>query len=196
MVKQSKKDKEDLASVTVPVFVDNVVEGMTRLSFMVIDYDDDQVNWNKELEERKIPYITLGPYCVVFKPFGKNEKFYSMNAIKDFIDEVEKETFLIESNHIWMPNTLLSKNPKRGEVYRVNIPLLMRGYQYANNRISENDFLKFCQRNKKLIKFDRQETDAFYSWQEDRISIAKTKHDKLLKKSPKKYQELYLDWKK
>ncbi len=198
MPKHLLKTGEDLESVTAPVFVDSVKKDkdfkMTRLSFLVIDYEDDQINWNKELEERKIPFITMGPYCVVYRPFGKKEKFHSKDMIKNLFNQIEDENFLIESNYIWIPNYLLKSEPKRGDVYRVNIPLLMKGYQYANNKISDEDFFKFCKKNKKHINFEELETEAFHSWGKERISKSIAKHKELYEKSKKEYHKKYLKW--
>ena len=199
MQKHLIKTGEDLEYVTAPVFVDSMKKDrdfkMTRLSFLVIDYEDDQINWNKELERRKIPFITMGPYCVVCKPFGKKEKFHSKDMIKNLFNQIEDENFLIESNYIWLPNNLLKREPKRGDVYRVNIPLLMKGYQYSNNKISEADFFKFCKKNKEHINYEELETKAFHSWNKERISKSIAKHKELYDKSKEDYHKKYLRWK-
>lgn len=194
------ENNRDWKDKTIPVFVDSIKDDsdfqMTRLTFLVIDYEEDQINWHKVLEEKNIPFITIGPFSVLYKPIGKKEKFDSVNTIENTLDIIEKELFIIEYNAVWMPNFIFNKLPARGQVYRIKLPLFRKSYQFTQDRLSEDLFFEFCNEHKADIFFDELETKSFIGWENKRIKVTIDKHKELYDKSEDEYFKQYLKFKK
>ena len=196
MVKRIVQTRKGVKSVTIPVFVDSVKKGMTRLNFLVINYHDEQIDWHRDLDKMNVPYILIGPFCVVCNSIDKKNKFQSIAAIKDFFGIIKNTDFLIETNHIWLPNFLLNEDTERGDCYRIRQDLFIQGHQFAANKISEKEFLGFCKDKEKLVKFEKQEADAFRSWGEEKVAEIRRKRSELFDRSKKEFYKSYLRDKK
>jgi hypothetical protein len=194
MVKQSDRRRAGSRSITVPIFVDSVKTDikMTRLNFLVIAYEDDHINWNRDLEEMNVPYVMIGPFCVVCNPMGRRGKFNSLGAIEDFFGLMRDKDFWIESRYTWLPNSLLRKGTKRGDCYRVDLELLMKGFLFTNGKIPKKEFLAYCKDKKRLVSFEAEEAEAFRSLGEEKVKRIRAKRKDLLERSKKKFDKLYL----
>lgn len=183
----------------IPVFVDSVKKyehfKMTRLIFFSVYYDRDRINWILELMTTGIPFIQIGVHCVIYKPLGEEPKFNSPSVIKRLFSKIRDEMFLIDTDHIFLPNYFFEEPPKRGDVYRLDLTTFQNGFRFANDLIYDDDFDKFFRGKEKKIVRDELETKIFKLWGEEKIDEEKKKHNDLLNESKETYLKHYLDWK-
>jgi len=193
------KNREEHNNKTIPVFVDSVKKNdqfkMTRLIFFSISYDRDRINWIYTLIRKGIPFIQVGIHCIVYKPLGEEKKFTSTKGIRELFSKIRGESFLIDTGHIFIPNHYFKILPMRGEVYRLELHVFLKGFQLANDLIYVDDFDRFFKEQNLKISRDELETKIFESWGQEKNDELKKRHGDLLKKSEAEYHKHYLAWK-
>jgi hypothetical protein len=99
--------------------------------------------------------------------------FRSPDEISGLFDEVEANAGLsIEIEDLWIPVSWLSRGrePERGDVFRLRLPLFQAAYRFRIQDISQEEFLQTEWTGS--VSSSPEETDALRSWAQDRIDDA------------------------
>lgn len=105
--------------------------------------------------------------------------FDSPEVIDGTFGRLEKsgERFL-DLAHIWLPaemfDSVSREGPvKKGDVYRISVPLFTQCYRYATETASEEEWLEACRALATDLKPSPDETLAFRAWRKQEIAHAR-----------------------
>ena len=100
--------------------------------------------------------------------------FRSPDEIAALFEEVEANPGLsIEIEDLWIPVSWLSRGrePERGDVFRLRLPLFQTAYRFRIEDISQQDFLHTTEWTGS-VSYSAEETAAFRAWAQGTIQDA------------------------
>jgi hypothetical protein len=79
----------------------------------------------------------------------------------------------IEIEDLWIPVSWLSqgREPERGDVFRLRLPLFQTAYRFRIEDISQEEFVQATEWTES-VSYSAEETDAFRAWAQGRIDDA------------------------
>lgn len=189
-------NKEPSYSVSVPILVDSKkdhsVFAMTRCAYFTIEYDPVEVAeeadlgelWSLELSGTRVPLVLQSLVGVITGPIDGGDIFSSYKQIDDTLDAIEEHPdLMVGSGDFWLPNWLLEKCHKDGEVYRVGPRLFRLAWQSDNGSLSQDSFEKMCQKLAGEVRHRADEEEAFAAWQQADIAGAREYHQANLQRA-------------
>jgi hypothetical protein len=106
--------------------------------------------------------------------------FESPDVIDGTFERLEKsEERFLDLAHIWLPAEVFdagsgSEPVRKGDVYRISIPLFSQCYRFSTGAMSEEEWLEACRSLAGDLRPSPRETEAFRSWRKQEISHART----------------------
>jgi hypothetical protein len=132
-----------------------------------------------DLRGKKIPFHLIGLSGVIFAPSLEKNRFDSQEEIEKTFTTVEDHPSLFtDINDVWLPNFVLSGPCDRGAMYRIGFKLFLLALQFRENRISGEDFHRFCREYKRMVEFSSKESNAFMKWAEWQLKEAEREYPK------------------
>ena len=186
-------------SRTIPVLIDDVKQldefNMTRCNFFTINPIACVEDWVTILRSKAVPFLLFGISAVLYRPTKQTAQFLSTKSIDRLFHKIEEiDGLVVESEHIWLPNSLFKLNhqsfsPKaeqpyfqRGAVWRVNPTLFQLALLFQKELIDTMAFSDHCriigERDQALVEYSEEETDAFHTWSTEQINAAKENYER------------------
>jgi hypothetical protein len=164
---------------TIPVSLDAVrnLDGtdMARVTYFVIGSEVPEPTWQlRPARASQYSIEVLGLTGVICGPGLRSPMFRSPDEITALFEEVEANAVLsIEIEDLWIPLFWLSRGrePERGDVYRLRLPLFQAAYRFRIEDISQQEFLQTTEWTGS-VSYSAEETDAFRAWAQGRIEDA------------------------
>ena len=168
---------------SIPVMVDdrkNIGEFMmTRAAYFYVEAIESPTDLPIDHNSLTIPLLPLEFSGVLYKPLGEGEYFETPDLIEKLYQEVELyKSFYVDSDNIWIPNTLFNKRPERSEIYRVPFDLFIKLYSLCRDDTSPNAAISRLSDKSDLIRFSEVETIAFSEWTNGIVEEVKSTYPK------------------
>lgn len=171
-------------SVSIPVSVDAIRDvnetPMARATYMIVTSEAPTPGWVVGLRrEVGLPLRVLGQVGVIYRPSRWSTRFRSASQIERLFDLVEANRALsIETEDLWIPTRWMmhGHEPKRGDVYRVDLALFQRAFRFRDEQLSQRSFLETSL--KEQVSFSPDETEVFGDWARRQIELARTSYPK------------------
>lgn len=164
--------------LTIPVIIDDVKDQpgfqMSRCSYFSIASNVPSPDITLD-PRTNLPSIMVGFISVICRPSNRSPLFDKPEKLSGLLERVEKNQGLyVDINDLWLPNFIFDEeNRKRSCVYRIDIELFRLAFNYQNEAISDNDFIKYCRDMKLTADFSPKETKAFFKWGREQIEHAR-----------------------
>lgn len=116
---------------------------------------------------------------VIIKPKDGTDLFDSVKKIDDLFDLIENDnTFYIDTNDIWLPNTFFSYSGRLEveDVFRIPADVFDTALWIQQKNLNREDLLLSCSVHPTGAQFEPLETISFQDWGEKHINIAKSKY--------------------
>lgn len=180
-----------MSTPCIPVLVDDVKTRddfpFSRCIYFTIECDDRATDWVLRIQSMRIPFLMLGLSGIIYAPDATQPFFDTPDDIQRVFDTIEREEALyVDVADIWLPNSVLTEEPKRGDVFRLGYGIFTSAYQFRQDMISRAEFDGICREHRSMIAYSDRETAAFRVWVRKQIMRAK----ELYPKDP----ELALQW--
>jgi len=164
--------------LTIPVIIDDVKDQagfqMSRCTYFSIasNVPSPDITLDRRIN---LPSIMVGFISVICRPSNRSMLFDKPDKISGLLERVEKNQGLyVDINDLWLPNFIFDEeNRKRSSVYRIDTELFRLAFNYQNEIISDEDFIKFCRDMKLTADFSPKETIAFSKWGREQIEHAR-----------------------
>lgn len=164
---------------TIPVSLDAVRDldgtAMARVTYFVIGSEVPEPTWQlRPARASEYSLEVLGLTGVICGPGLRSPMFRSPDEIAALFEEVEANPGLsIEIEDLWIPVSWLSRSrePERGDVFRLRLPLFQTAYRFRIEGISQQDFLQTTEWTGSA-SYSAEETAAFRAWAQGRIEEA------------------------
>lgn len=163
---------------TVPVAVDSVktIESfsMVRCSYFSVENSEPDPGWSMAGHDFDIPFFMTGVSGVITGPPGRGRLFDTPDTLDHLIEVVEKDSALyVDQNHLWLPLGLFSKEPVRGDIYRIDYALFHLAYLLREESLTLDEFLARTQEAQEgfSVRFSEQETQALRDWNDIQIKL-------------------------
>jgi hypothetical protein len=164
---------------TIPVSLDAVrnLDGMdmARVTYFVIGSEVPEPTWQlRPARASEYSIEVLGLTGVICGPGLRSPMFRNADELTALFEEVEANKGLsIEIEDLWIPLSWLSRGrePERGDVFRLRLPLFQAAYRFRIEDISQQEFLQATEWTGS-VSYSAEETDAFRAWAQDRIADA------------------------
>ena len=171
-------------SVSIPVSVDAIRDvdetPMARATYLIVTSEAPTAGWVVGLRrEVGLPLRVLGQVGVIYRPSRWSTRFRSASQIERLFDLVEANRALsIETEDLWIPTRWMvnGHEPKRGDVYRVDLALFQRAFRFRDEQLSQKSFLETSPEGQ--VSFSPEETEVFRDWARRQIEIARTSYPK------------------
>jgi len=175
-------------ALTIPVMIDDIKEQtgfqMSRCTYFSIasNVPSPEITLDRSIN---FPSIMVGFTSVICRPSNRSPLFDKPGKISGLFERVEKNQGLyVDINDLWLPNFLFDEeNRKRSSVYRIDIELFRLAFNYQNEIISNEDFIKYCKQTGLRAEFSPTETEAFAKWGGAQIKHAR----KYYRQNPEKW---------
>jgi hypothetical protein len=177
---------------SIPVLVDSVkiVGGfrMARAAYFYVEATGPLVELTigeQTLADRILP---LGFTGLIHRPNSELEEFGSPELFDQLFRDVEaRGPMYVESDDIWIPISLFSQTPARGDIFRVPYRLFMQLYPHGKDDVSLNIAEEDVEQWVGLVQHSKGETEAYSAWTTQVIRRARESY-------PSR-ESLALDWK-
>lgn len=172
----------EMRRISVPIIIDDVRKNpefpIVRCTFFTIENDMLSPDWKMTLSNHRVSFHLLGLSGVIWKPI-RGVTFSDPSQIEELFGIVERDPELhIGINDIWFPDWLFDEHIKRGEVCRVSENLFRMGYLFRGDRISKEEFLRYCHKFRDNLRLSITETESFRKWSSMQIEHAKETYPK------------------
>jgi len=169
-----------LAGTAIPVVVDAIKQrdefSMARCSYFCIQSETPLLPGTLSMYAPDVPVVMMNLTAIIIAPAADKNRFTSAGEFRDLFERVEKDDELyIDTNDIWMPNSLFGKKmPKRGSVYRIGTALFVQALRYRNEEISDSLYLAQTDGMQQELLFSAEETAVLSQWSEIEINLIRT----------------------
>jgi hypothetical protein len=154
---------------------------MTRVTYFVITSEVPAPSWRiRPGLASEFSVEVLGLMGVIFGPDPQTPQFSRPGQIAALFEAVEANPALsVELEDLWIPSSWLAgeREPARGDVYRVHLPLFQAAYRFRSEGISQEEFVERTPWEAS-IAFSPEETAAFRAWAEVQITEARSAYPK------------------
>lgn len=176
--------------LTVPVQIDSVKWQekfqRTRCVYYRIEFEDGLILEPGSVGgEQKTLLATWGSWAVLVGP-GRPLSATGLFSSPELIDEAlayieETEGLFVDLGYIWLPNELLGlrdqkDSARRGDVYRLSMPLFSQCHRYAMDRLAEQEWLEFCRSHADAVQPSSEETAAFRQWRRNQVARSRERY--------------------
>lgn len=170
---------------SVPVIVDaiRVIEPtpMARATYFVVTSEVPEPSWVVRGGAASGAFLeVLGLTGVICRPGPPAHLFSEPQQISDLFESIESNRGLsVESEDLWLPAAWFpgAGEPRRGEVYRVDLGLFQLAYRFRAEEVSPRELLDI-DLPKGAISFSSSETAAFQAWAEEQIDRSRALYPK------------------
>ena len=169
-----------LAGTAIPVVVDAIKQqddfSMSRCSYFCIQSETPLLPGTLSLYAPNVPVVMMNLTAIIIAPAADKNRFTSPGDFQDLFEQVERDDELyIDTNDIWLPNTLFGKRmPTRGNVYRIGAALFAQALKYRNEELSDSLYLAHTEEMQHELSFSEEETAALSQWSENEIDLIRT----------------------
>lgn len=167
--------------VTIPVSIDAIRlvddQRMARATYWIVASVAPIPGWSFALRDDR-QLLVLGEVGVVYSANAPGGEF-SADDLTDLFDRIEEDLSLsIETEDLWIPLMWLepSREPERGDVYRVPLEAFQAAYRYRADAITTADLMEAAPEGS--VAHSAGETEAFGVWARAQIDEAKQTYPK------------------
>jgi len=171
---------------SVPVIVDSVKheEGfeMTRCMFFAVEVEDLIVEGGSQFGDVPASLYLHAGSGVILGPAGQQRGFESVDEVNAIFDGIERiDGLTVGSGDVWVPNTafgVTDRGPKRGDVFRLNVPLFRMCHRYQRDLISQEELEAqgLPEAVMPQIEVEGRETSVFSQWMHRQIDEVRKVH--------------------
>lgn len=137
-----------------------------------------------------LPVLLIGWEGVIFKPLGVKRRFSSPKLIDKLFDLIEsREEQYVDTNDIWIPNSMFNGPTKRGSVYRISKEMFTLASSHRYEQITKDVYLEKISPLINSIKYSESETLTFKNWQKGIIDQVKEDYSKKAPEEKLKWQD-------
>ncbi len=173
--------QQSIPQVTIPVFVDSVKRelGLARMTYFSIEAEQPSPDWMLSLGGQSIPLYLISMSGIIHRPTPEQSTFQSAAQIDKLFDSIEQDqTLMVDINHIWLPDFVLSEPYTRSDVYRIGAELFTEALNFVNSQIGKSAFLEVCKAHLETVSRSDRETLAFKEWGDLQVKNAKDQFPK------------------
>ena len=174
---KQKKVRLRTKSNSIPVVVDNNIDlpeyNMVRFVYYSIDASDNPKSYNLKVKDQAVPFLLIEFQGIIHSPL-RGTRFGTAGSIDELFDLIEGSgDFFVDTNDLWIPLSLFSCKPARGEVYRISKELFGLALKFRNDKIELENYRLQADKYRDEVFFSVSETSAFNEWSEKVVREAK-----------------------
>jgi hypothetical protein len=183
--------EEHMKVKSIPVMVDDCKDEdefkITRAAYFYIEAIEPIPDIPLVDKNLKIPILPLEFSGVLHSPGKGFEYFETPELIEELFLAVESNKSLyIDSDNIWIPNSLFNKHPGRGDIFRISLEYFIQQYSICRDDATLDSGITQINERSGLVIYSENETIAFEKWANEIISDVKAAYPKS--------EELKLSW--
>lgn len=163
---------------TIPIAVDSIKTvgnvSIVRCSYFSIENSEPDPGLTMAGHEFDIPFLMTGVSGVITGPPGSGGLFDSPHTLDRLFEAVDTDSALyVDQNHLWLPHNLFTKDPLRGDIYRIGYVLFNLAYLLREESLTLDEFLARTQdaQEEFSVGFSDPETQALREWNDIQIQL-------------------------